>query len=218
MSARGSIAGALVGLGANALEVSVNTQLAYADGREPMYGTILALRAGVFGFGLHATTAAFLGAAVGFVRGRRRGLDRRADPVVLGALVVAAAGHVAWNLVGSDVSQAVVRAITPSIDFNQNGPLPQVPDLLASTVASLVVMAPTRSDPRRGLAQSTGSRRSSGTDAIRAASTSLMSMASTVVPPRPPPGRRDIMTMQNGQAGGDRLGPGLQDLTRSAPR
>jgi RsiW-degrading membrane proteinase PrsW (M82 family) len=138
----GIIAGALVGLGANALEVSVNTQLAYADGREPMYGTILALRAGLFGFGLHATTTALLGAAVGFVSGRGHGLDRAAILVVLGALVVAAVGHVCWNLVGNDVSQAVLRAITPTIDFNQNGPLPQVRIFIASSVASLVVMAP----------------------------------------------------------------------------
>ena len=62
--------------------------------------------------------------------------------------------------------------------------------------------------------QITGSCRSAGTDAIRAARTSLMSIALTAVPPG---GRREavrIITMQNGQRGGDRLGAGREHLAR----
>ena len=45
----------------------------------------------------------------------------------------------------------------------------------------------------------TGSCRSAGTDAIRAARTSLMSIARTAVPPSAAANPSDIMTMQNGQ-------------------
>ena len=93
---QGIVVGLAVGIGATLIEAGAVLQLRYVNGNGAIYGTIIALRFGLFGLGVHATTAALIGAGLGYAVSVGRG--RRRIAVVLLALAGAVAVHALWNV------------------------------------------------------------------------------------------------------------------------
>jgi RsiW-degrading membrane proteinase PrsW (M82 family) len=135
---QGIVLGLAVGIGATLIETGAVLQLRYADGAGAIYGSILALRFGLFGLGLHATTAALTGAGLGYaVSG---GSGRRRIAVLLLALAGAVAIHVLWNLWTSRLTYELVTAMTPAPDFSSPEPFAQHVILAASSMVTAALM------------------------------------------------------------------------------
>jgi len=137
---RGLIVGAAIGLAVNLIEAGIYTQAAYGGGAGAIYGTVIALRFGLFGLGLHLTTAALLGAAVGAAMTGTAWRHRIA--VVGGALAATLVVHAAWNATASDAMTSVVLFLEPHPDFSANEPVAQHIVWLASSAITLVISAP----------------------------------------------------------------------------
>lgn len=135
----GIVAGVLIGLGANAVEAGVYTQLDYAAGHGAIYGTVIALRFGAFGFGLHVATSALFGAAIGAVLTRS---SRRRGTILLATFIAAIASHGVWNVAMSRLVSEVIANIAPPPDFSMNEPVSQPSIWIASTVVDLLFLAP----------------------------------------------------------------------------
>jgi RsiW-degrading membrane proteinase PrsW (M82 family) len=135
---QGIVLGLLVGIGATLLETGAYLQVGYANGGGAVYGTIIALRFGLFGLGLHATTAALLGAGLGSALSVGRG--RRRIGVVLLALAAAVAIHVLWNVWASRLTFELVTAWTPEPDFGSSEPFAHHVVWIASSVVTAALL------------------------------------------------------------------------------
>lgn len=136
---QGIVLGLLVGIGATVVEAGANLQVQSAAG-PTTYGTTLALRFGLFGLGLHATTAALTGAGLGYAVSRWP--RPRAILVVALALAAAVAVHVTWNLWASRLTIDLVTALTPDPSFGTDEPFAHHVVLFASSVVTAVLLAP----------------------------------------------------------------------------
>ena len=136
---QGIVLGLMVGIGGTLVETGGYLQAAYAAGGGPIYGTIIAVRLGLFGLGLHATTAALTGAGLGYAisvgPGRRR--------VVVLALAGAIAIHVLWNAIASGWTLDLVTTLTPEPDFGGQEPYAHHIVWIASSIVTAVLLAPT---------------------------------------------------------------------------
>jgi RsiW-degrading membrane proteinase PrsW (M82 family) len=135
----GIVVGLLVGIGATLVEAGANLQIQSAAG-PTAYGTTLALRFGLFGLGLHATTAALSGAGLGYAFSR--GAWTRGILVVALALAAAVAVHVTWNLWSSRLTFDLVSALTPEPSFGTDEPFAHHVLFFASSVVTAVLLAP----------------------------------------------------------------------------
>lgn len=135
----GLVAGLLVGLGANAVETGAYVQLGYGAAHGAMYGSIIALRFGAFGLGLHVATSGVWGVAIGAVLEGRAG---RPVMVLVGALAATLATHVIWNLFGTTLVRRAIDAIAPPPDPMWNEPISQPHIWLASTAVGLLLVSP----------------------------------------------------------------------------
>jgi protease PrsW len=136
---QGIVAGAIVGLAFNVFEAAFYVQSEYAFGDGTIYGTVLAIRFGLFGLGLHVATAAFIGA--GLAAALRNPIRRGA--VILGAALAGAMlTHGVANLAGATVMEAVVRALVPNPDMSQVEPFPHHLVWIASSVEAALLVAP----------------------------------------------------------------------------
>jgi RsiW-degrading membrane proteinase PrsW (M82 family) len=137
---QGIVLGLLVGIGATLVEAGASLQIQYAAGGGPIYGTMLAVRFGLFGLGLHATTAALTGAGLGYAAAARPG-PRRIGVIAL-ALVTALAIHVMWNVWASRLTFDLVTALTPEPAFGTDEPFAHHVLLFASSIVTAVLLAP----------------------------------------------------------------------------
>ncbi len=137
---QGIVLGLLVGIGATLIETGAYLQVGYANGGGATYGTIIALRFGLFGLGLHATTAALMGAGLGSTLSV--GPGRRRIGVVLLALAGAVAIHVVWNLWASRLTFELVTAWTPEPDFTWSEPFAHHVIFVGSSVVTAVLLLP----------------------------------------------------------------------------
>ncbi len=135
----GLVAGMLIGLGANAIETGAYVAAGYGAGHGAMYGSIIALRFGAFGLGLHVATSAVWGVAIGAVLEGRAG---RPVMVLVGALAATLATHVIWNLFGTTLVRRAIDAIAPPPDPMWNEPISQPHIWLASTAVGLLLVSP----------------------------------------------------------------------------
>lgn len=135
----GLVAGLVVGLGANAVEAGGYVQLEYAVGHGAIYGTVIALRFGAFGFGLHVATSALLGVAIGAVL---MPATRRRGRILVAAFSATLATHVIWNLAMSRLVSEVIVLIAPPPDFSMNEPFSQLHIWIASTMLGLLFLSP----------------------------------------------------------------------------
>ncbi len=136
----GIVLGLLVGIGATLIETGAYLQGAYAYGNGATYGTIIAVRFALFGLGLHATTAALIGAGLGsaVAGGTRRGYIRIG--IVLLALTGAVVVHIVWNLWSSRLTFELVNAWTPEPDFGSVEPYAHHVIWVASSVVTAVLL------------------------------------------------------------------------------
>ncbi len=137
---QGIVAGLLVGIGATLVETGAYIQTQYVGGAGAAYGTFIAVRFGLFGLGLHATTAALTGAGLGYALSTAPAGRRVA--VLLLALAGAVATHAAWNLWASRLTLELVAAISPQPDFGSPEPYAHHVVWLASSVVTAVLVAP----------------------------------------------------------------------------
>jgi RsiW-degrading membrane proteinase PrsW (M82 family) len=136
---QGIVVGLLVGIGATLVEAGANLQVQSAAG-PTAYGTTLALRFGLFGLGLHATTAALTGAGLGYAVSR--GVRGRGILVVVLALAAAVAVHAAWNLWSSRLTFDLVSALTPEPAFGTDEPFAHHVLFVASSVVTAFLLWP----------------------------------------------------------------------------
>jgi RsiW-degrading membrane proteinase PrsW (M82 family) len=136
---QGMVVGAIVGLAFNVFEAAFYVQREYAFGDGAIYGTVLAIRFGLFGLGLHAGTAALIGAglAAGLGRPVRGGVA-----IVAAALVGAMLTHAVANLASDTVIGALLMALVPKPDMSQVEPFPHHLTWIASSGWTAVLMAP----------------------------------------------------------------------------
>lgn len=135
---QGIVLGLAVGIGATLIEAGAAVQLRYTDGVGAIYGTVLAFRFGLFGLGLHATTAALMGAGLGYaVSG---GPGRRRIAVLLLVLAGAVAIHVLWNLWASRLTLELLTALAPEPDFSGSELYPHHIILVASSVVTAILL------------------------------------------------------------------------------
>lgn len=131
------ILGAAAGVGATILEVALYSQLSYAAGTNPAYGSVLAIRLGLLGVNVHVVATALGAAGLGaWLSGGRRSRW----PLVMGT-AAAVSSHAAWNLVGSDLATAFVLALTPGADWSAPEPFPLWALVVASSAAQALVLA-----------------------------------------------------------------------------
>ena len=136
---QGIVVGLLVGIGATLIEAGAYLQGGHATGAGAIYGTIIAARFGLFGLGLHATTAARWRrprAALASGRGRSR------FRVVALALAGAIALHAFWNLWASRLTFELVNAWTPEPDFARSEPYAHHVIWTASSLVTAVLLLP----------------------------------------------------------------------------
>ena len=137
---QGIVVGLAVGIGATLIETGAVLQLRYVNGSGTIYGSIIALRFGLFGLGLHATTAALIGAGLGYAVSA--GPGRRRMAVVLLAVAGAVAVHALWNLLASRLTFELLTALTPEPDFR--GPELYAHHVIwvASSIVTAILLAP----------------------------------------------------------------------------
>ena len=137
---QGIVVGLLVGIGATLIEAGAHLQGAYAVGNGATYGTIIAVRFGLFGLGLHATTAALIGAGLGSALSAGPGRGRMR--VVAIALAGAIAIHALWNLWSSRLTFELVSAWTPEPDFASFEPYAHHVVWAASSLVTAALLLP----------------------------------------------------------------------------
>ncbi len=135
---QGIVVGLAVGIGATLIEAGAVVQLRYADGGGAIYGTILAFRFGLFGLGLHATTAALIGAGLGHAVSHGSGLRRFG--VLFLAFAAAVAIHALWNLWASRLTLDVLTALVPEPDFGGSELYPHHLVWLASSLVTAILL------------------------------------------------------------------------------
>ena len=133
----GIVLGAATGLVVTILEIALYVQLNYAGGSNTAYGTIIAIRLGLFGLGVHVVASAVAGAGVGAWLAQA---PPRRPRVLIGCLAAAVAIHGVWNLVGSSLISAVLMRIYPNPDFESLEPIPMAPLFIASSLTQLVLL------------------------------------------------------------------------------
>jgi RsiW-degrading membrane proteinase PrsW (M82 family) len=136
----GIVLGLLVGIGATLIETGAYLQVGYANGAGAIYGTIIALRFGLFGMGLHATTAALMGAGLGSAVTGVGGRGNGRIGMVLLALAGAVAIHALWNLWASRLTFELVNAWTPEPDFGSSEPYAHHVIWAASSLVTAVLL------------------------------------------------------------------------------
>jgi RsiW-degrading membrane proteinase PrsW (M82 family) len=136
---QGIVVGAIVGLAFNVFEAGFYVQREYAFGDGAIYGTVLATRFGLFGLGLHAGTAAFIGAGLGAALRRP---VRRGALILVAALGGAIVTHGAGNLTGATVWLALVKALVPNPDMSLGEPIPLHLNWIASSVGAALLITP----------------------------------------------------------------------------
>jgi RsiW-degrading membrane proteinase PrsW (M82 family) len=103
---QGILLGLAVGIGFTAAEVGLYAAFGLADGQSDPIATAVAVRVAFGGFGLHAATAALLGAAIGL---------RQSPAVATGLVIVAVATHAIWNLVGPSMFETVGNTLSKAV-------------------------------------------------------------------------------------------------------
>lgn len=134
----GIVLGAAVGLIVTILEIALYVQLNVTAEVGSGYGSVIAIRLGLFGLGLHVVASAIAGAGVGAWLAQD---PPRRPRVLVGCLAAAIAVHGVWNLVGPTVMTSFAVALYPNPDLGVSEPFPQSVLFVASSVTQLVVLA-----------------------------------------------------------------------------
>jgi RsiW-degrading membrane proteinase PrsW (M82 family) len=139
---QGIVVGLAVGIGATLIEAGVVLQLRYVNGSGAIYGTILALRFGLFGLGLHAMTTALIGAGLGYAISGGAGRRWSGFVVLVLALAAAIAIHALWNLWASRLTFELLTAWTPEPNFGGSELYAHHVVWVASSVVAAILLAP----------------------------------------------------------------------------
>jgi RsiW-degrading membrane proteinase PrsW (M82 family) len=134
----GIVLGAAAGLIVTILEIAIYVQLSYVGGTNTAYGTVIAIRLGLFGLGVHVVASAIAGVGVGAWLAQD---PPRRPRVLVACLAAASAIHGLWNLVGSTLMTFLVLTLYPEPDVTLAEAVPLSVLFVASSVTQLVVLA-----------------------------------------------------------------------------
>ena len=118
-------------------EIGLYVQLNVAGHTNTAYGTVIAIRLGLFGLGVHVVATAVAGAGIGAWLAQD---PPRRWRVPAACLVAAIAIHGLWNLVGSAVMTRILLTLYPNPDLGMPEAFPLSVLFVASSLTQAVIL------------------------------------------------------------------------------